>query len=713
MSYPPSLTTRLVQGRFVTHPDGTPAKGSVRVILDEPMQGPVDDTIIAPFDIEDPLDANGEFSMLLPANDDPQWTPSRYRVFIVLGEKVIRHKLHVPYNESGPINLADVLNTPTPTPGVSYVLYATRGVAGGVATLGSDGKVPSSQLPPSSGGGGGPVEWTDVQNKPATFPHDPIAFSEIQSKPADYPPSSHSHPTSDVTGLDNALSNKASTTALTSGLAGKSDTTHTHAFADVTGKPSTYPPATHGHTTGEVAGLDAALSDKASYDDLIDGLSDKADTTALTSGLAGKANVSHTHAQTDVTGLSTTLSAKADLVGGVVPTSQIPSISVIDFLGSVSTQVAMLALVGQKGDWCIRTDLGQTWVITGSAPSNLASWTAMPIGTSPVQTVNGQTGTVVLSKSDIGLGSADNTSDAGKPVSTATQTALDLKANLASPALSGTPTAPTATSGTNTTQIATTAFVTSAVAAGGGGGGGGPTLVTQVRVWNNTASTIVKGAAVYASGVDATSGYPTVALATATGILGAAFLGLAGESIAVGASGLVTTAGVVDDINTASVTAGSPVYLSTTAGTITASPASAANFRVLVGVVLASSSTVGKVLVRPSGPPTLGNGTANQLLGINTGASGQEYKTLNGTANQVAVTHGTNSITLSIPSNAALPGAPTTTTPTTGDNTTKVATTAFVAATVAANGPKQLVLSAAAAVPGGTATGTLIFRTAT
>lgn len=33
----------------------------------------------------------------------------------------------------------------------------------------------------------------------------------------------------------------------------------------------------------------------------------------------------------------------------------------------------------------------------------------------------------------------------------------------ASPALTGTPTAPTATAGTNTTQIATTAFVTNAV----------------------------------------------------------------------------------------------------------------------------------------------------------------------------------------------------------------------------------------------------------
>ena len=43
-------------------------------------------------------------------------------------------------------------------------------------------------------------------------------------------------------------------------------------------------------------------------------------------------------------------------------------------------------------------------------------------------------------------------------------TALALKAPLASPALTGTPTAPTAGAGTNTTQIATSAFVTTAIA---------------------------------------------------------------------------------------------------------------------------------------------------------------------------------------------------------------------------------------------------------
>lgn len=50
-------------------------------------------------------------------------------------------------------------------------------------------------------------------------------------------------------------------------------------------------------------------------------------------------------------------------------------------------------------------------------------------------------------------------------VTSALQTQLNAKAPLASPALTGTPTAPTAAPGTNTTQISTTAFVQAAIAA--------------------------------------------------------------------------------------------------------------------------------------------------------------------------------------------------------------------------------------------------------
>jgi hypothetical protein len=49
----------------------------------------------------------------------------------------------------------------------------------------------------------------------------------------------------------------------------------------------------------------------------------------------------------------------------------------------------------------------------------------------PVQSVAGKTGTVTLDKSDVGLGNVDNTSDTNKPISSATQTALNGKQPLA------------------------------------------------------------------------------------------------------------------------------------------------------------------------------------------------------------------------------------------------------------------------------------------
>lgn len=72
---------------------------------------------------------------------------------------------------------------------------------------------------------------------------------------------------------------------------------------------------------------------------------------------------------------------------------------------------------------------------------------------------------LTLVKGDVGLGNVDNTSDVNKPVSTAQQAALDLKAPLNSPAITGTPTVPTAAPGTNTTQIANMAAVQAEIAA--------------------------------------------------------------------------------------------------------------------------------------------------------------------------------------------------------------------------------------------------------
>lgn len=51
-------------------------------------------------------------------------------------------------------------------------------------------------------------------------------------------------------------------------------------------------------------------------------------------------------------------------------------------------------------------------------------------GGGAVDSVNGRTGAVVLSSTDVGLGNVNNTSDLAKPISTATQSALDLKMSI-------------------------------------------------------------------------------------------------------------------------------------------------------------------------------------------------------------------------------------------------------------------------------------------
>lgn len=86
-----------------------------------------------------------------------------------------------------------------------------------------------------------------------------------------------------------------------------------------------------------------------------------------------------------------------------------------------------------------------------------------------VTSVAGRTGDVVLTNADVGLGNVDNTADAAKPLSAAGVAALALKADLASPALTGNPTAPTQAVDDSSTKLASTAFVSGQLSALGDG----------------------------------------------------------------------------------------------------------------------------------------------------------------------------------------------------------------------------------------------------
>lgn len=100
-----------------------------------------------------------------------------------------------------------------------------------------------------------------------------------------------------------------------------------------------------------------------------------------------------------------------------------------------------------------RFTIGDGVTLGGVVPSN--AFTADKLTTARNIAL---TGTVTGTVSFDGSANVSMTTSVGASL----QAALDLKAPLASPTLTGTPTAPTAAPGTNTTQLATTAYATAA-----------------------------------------------------------------------------------------------------------------------------------------------------------------------------------------------------------------------------------------------------------
>ncbi len=194
-----------------------------------------------------------------------------------------------------------------------------------------------------------------------------------------------------------------------------------------------------------------ALNLKASAATVAAHIADVANPHSVTKTQVGLGNADNT---SDVnkpvsTATQTALDLKANLtllgaVSGIatlgvdqkLTASQLPSIAVTEFLGSVASQAAMLALTGEEGDWCIRTDTGLTYVITGPDPTQLSDWTSLSYPTAPVLSVAGRTGVVVLTSADVGLGNVDNTADSAKAFTAAQITSGTFAATLM-PAFTG------------------------------------------------------------------------------------------------------------------------------------------------------------------------------------------------------------------------------------------------------------------------------------
>ena len=132
---------------------------------------------------------------------------------------------------------------------------------------------------------------------------------------------------------------------------------------------------------------------------------------------------------------------------GKLAVSTIPSVAITDTF-VVASQAAMLALTAQAGDIAIRSDLSKTFILQTEPASTLGNWKELATPTDAVTSVAGRTGAVTLTKSDVDLSNVVNESKATM---------------FTNAALTGTPTAPTASKGTNTTQIASTAYVMTAL----------------------------------------------------------------------------------------------------------------------------------------------------------------------------------------------------------------------------------------------------------
>jgi len=149
----------------------------------------------------------------------------------------------------------------------------------------------------------------------------------------------------------------------------------------------------------------------------------------VTSGAMGRTLLASADASSAKTSLAlapiATSGSASDITTGTLPTSVLPALAINDTF-VVASQVAMLALTAQRGDVAIRTDTGRTYILSSDSPSTLVDWKQITAA-GDVSSVAGQVGTVVLTKNDVGLGNVDNTSDVNKPVSTAQQTALNLR----------------------------------------------------------------------------------------------------------------------------------------------------------------------------------------------------------------------------------------------------------------------------------------------
>ena len=174
------------------------------------------------------------------------------------------------------------------------------------------------------------------------------------------------------------------------------------------------------YTNGKIGTVNASLAEKSdkTHNHTLASLSEKSYTSLTdTPSLGSVASLNTGTASGNIP----ILGADGKLDDIVIPKIAISETSVVD------SETLMLKLEAEIGDIAIRTDVNKSFILKGDNPKESSNWQELITPTSPVESVAGKTGTVILAKGDVGLSNVDNTSDKDKPVSDAQLAAIGLK----------------------------------------------------------------------------------------------------------------------------------------------------------------------------------------------------------------------------------------------------------------------------------------------
>lgn len=243
--------------------DGTLKAGTYKVTIPARITNVTDDAIIpagtfATGALQTTVSGSPSLDLLVPATDDPDNAETGWKVTVTVnftdaaGESYV---IDVPVASRPTVDGGNGLGVnlrtcamPSAIP-QQVALYKV-GVPGGLAQLDSIGQVIDSDGNPVTGGG--VTDWADLTGKPTNFPPDLSALSAtVQSLLA----------ASSATAARTAIGAGTSSLQLGSGPTTAKAGDYVPTYAEITGKPSTFPPTIGATGSTAVAGNDARLTD--------------------------------------------------------------------------------------------------------------------------------------------------------------------------------------------------------------------------------------------------------------------------------------------------------------------------------------------------------------------------------------------------------------------------------------------------------------------